>query len=205
MNDFVHNEKTDSSYYVSFDAKELVREVDAEIVSKRLEYKCSTMTTVLREFVMNHKMLVLYFNNLFGYRKGIIVALSENQIGWSCVHKEDRVYRQMSPEQIPVIKQMIRCGVAAKDIFQSEPFKKYLRYYCKAEVPTFSRDEGLLIAIDRAVYCQKIVIENHKVVEPKLPHMKELHRAFILMTQKAKKFFKNPETISNHIDERREE
>ena len=97
---------------------------------------------------------------------------------------------------LPAIQRRINQGATVQEILHSALARKWVRGAGAVRVPNFRRTTGRLLALKRALECREVVIEEGKVLLPKLPNDRELNQAFVVMASRAERYFphhdKNP-------------
>lgn len=123
----------------------------------------SRQTNLAKEFLKTHKTLVEYVYDGNGFKKGVVVAIGPDQVGFSLVAKEDYKVYTGSYANIPAVKELFELGFNDPDvkakmdpesfskIFFSLPAFKDLQRYGKIFYPNFRKSLGLSIAIHRAL------------------------------------------------------
>jgi len=121
------------------------------------------MKSLAKEFVIQNKPLINYIRDKNGFKKGVVVALDANHIGWSLVSKEDYKLFRGKLSSLPKVKRLVdRYASRIEDmgggfltIRESvQFFSEKLLSFDTLEVvyePKFDRDTGLSIAINRAL------------------------------------------------------
>jgi len=132
---------------------------------------------MVKEYLKSHKVLISYVYDDFGFRKGVVVALGKERIGWSSVNSEyDSKYQSLKPHQLPLVQKMIaraeREG-SAIDIMNLSCVHKLIRKDLIIKVPKFDRNEGIMRAIECAENGEvKVVVaqDGKMAIEGKLPY-----------------------------------
>lgn len=163
------------------------------------EYKVDIegMDAVFKELLSKRKLLLQYVFDEHGFPKGAIVAVDRQKIGWSLVHHcLDITWLRVNLLTLPAIQRRINQGATTQEILQSALAQKWVRSAGAVRVPNFRRTIGRLVALKRALECEGVVIEEGKVLLPKLPNDIELSHAFVDMASRAERYFqhhdKNP-------------
>ena len=103
---------------------------------------------LVKDYLKNHKVLISYVRDKYGFRKGVVVAISKNQIGWSVVNPEDYVRYRGALTSIPAIARDIKWDIPISEITKYLTFEKGC---CVIMQPSFDRNAGLYIALTRAL------------------------------------------------------
>jgi len=110
------------------------------------------MNSLVKEYMARNKVVVAYVRDVYGFRTGIVVALSKNQLGYSMVNKSaDVEWKRMKPYQLPTIQRMIHLDYSIVDIVESSAYRKCVQNDHTVRVPCFDRKLGLMYAIDSAL------------------------------------------------------
>ncbi len=148
-----------------------------------------TMNPVLKQYLKENKVLIQYVRNVFGYKKGIVVAISKDRVGWSLVNNTlDIQWRKVSPLSISPIQRMVNEGKPLQEIVRHPAYIKAARNEFAVRVPQFDQDVGLLKALGRALDHG----DKEKGIEP-IPKDTELVAAIERMAVRAKRYFKQSE------------
>jgi hypothetical protein len=120
------------------------------------------MNSLIKDFMKRNKVLVSYVRDVYGFRKGVVVALSATELGYSLVNKSADVgYEEMKVWQLPAVQRMAAatCKLedgtkvpvySAENILQSKVLRKVAEDDNYVRVPMFNRKVGLHFAIDSA-------------------------------------------------------
>lgn len=113
----------------------------------------------VKYFLAKNRVYVEYIHDGNGFRRGVVVAINKDQIGWSLVAKEDYVPYCGKIADIPAIQQItleadrddteLTAGGAIADIF-SLPVFKTIEAFRMPMQPAFDKYIGLATAIRRA-------------------------------------------------------
>jgi hypothetical protein len=149
---------------------------------------------VIGEYMKSEKILIRYLKDIYGYRKGVVVALSPNHIGFSIVSSTECEYQRLHPEQLPVIKKMIHENRSLEEIVSSTPYRKCMRNQGVVRIPRFDLRTGFLLALDSARR-QEVEIIDEVLEKPligcaRLPHDPDLLKALLVMNERARKYYK---------------
>lgn len=150
------------------------------------EKKRTSLNPVLKEYLAHHKVLVSWVKDVYGFKKGAVVA-TDGRIGYSLVSSHDVRWERMDPMCLPVIHQLVAEGKPVSEIQNHPAYKKCIRDKLAVKIPLFDRDIALFTAIGRAV---ESVTETESIGELALPHDKELREVATRMLDRAKKYFK---------------
>lgn len=130
--------------------------LDYQCAEKEKEMNKKTLATFLAE----RRPLVMYVRNEHGFKKGVVVALDKNRIGWSLVNKEDYLPYLGNVWGVPAIQRLINelkdvdlGPLQTIDILKNHPsFKALCAGYNQPPlmVPYFDKGEGFGRAIKRA-------------------------------------------------------
>ena len=113
----------------------------------------------VKNFLAKNRVYVQYIYDGNGFRRGVVVAINKNQIGWSLVAKEDYIPYTGRLADIPAVQKIreeanlydgeLTASAAIYDIF-SLPFVKTLEAFTILRRPAFDKYIGLAYAIRRA-------------------------------------------------------
>ena len=116
-------------------------------------------TRFVKDFLAKNRIYVEYIHDGNGFRRGVVVAINKDQIGWSLVAKEDYVPYCGKLADIPAIRQItleadvydgeLTARGAIENIF-SLPVFKTLEDFRVPMQPNFDKYIGLAAAIRRA-------------------------------------------------------
>lgn len=129
------------------------------------------MNSVVKEYMKQHKVLVQYVYDDFGYRYGAVVAIGKGQLGWSMVHHtDDSHWKEVKPWQLPAIQKM-ELEYSKEEfpaaVLHSNVFKRWLNTGGIVKVPFFQRDRALYEAINKALQ-GRVIIEG-QIIEGDIP------------------------------------
>lgn len=105
-------------------------------------------TNVVKEFLRGKKYLVNYVYDKYGFRKGVVVALDKDHIGWSVVSPRDYTRYTGALTSIPAIAREIRWESSIEEISKYLTFEKGR---CIIMQPKFHKEAGLYMAVERAL------------------------------------------------------
>jgi hypothetical protein len=157
------------------------------------------MDSLVRDFMSKNKVLVSYVRDVYGFRKGVVVALGKDQLGFSLVHKRmDVDWKRVMPHQLPNVQRMMHFGEDAETIMNSEGYQKCLRNGGEIRVPKFDRKLGLMYAIDSAKR-NEITFETAEdedgltsvIINGRVPNDPDLINVVFATRERAMKFFKD--------------
>jgi hypothetical protein len=149
-----------------------------------------TMNPLLKQYLEKNKVLIQYVRNVFGFKKGIVVAISKDGVGWSLVNNTlDIQWRKASPMSIPPIQRMANDGKPLLEIMKHPAYVRAVKSEFAIRVPQFDVDIGLMKALGRALDQG----EKEKVIEP-IPKDMELAAAIERMVERAKRYYKQTES-----------
>ena len=113
------------------------------------------MTVVKFFLVENPDTRVAYVRDSRGFKKGVVVGIDSEHIGWSLINKEDYVGAFMRYDQFPKIQREIHLNgadsITLADMLNDIEYKKLNENGGFTRIPLFDRDEGLHIAVNRAL------------------------------------------------------
>lgn len=125
------------------------------------------MNYVIKDYLSRRDVLIRYVYDIYGYRKGIVLAVAMNRIGFSIVNKETDVsWDCVNLYSIPVIDRLRNQGEDASVILEHPATKKYLRKGNRIGIPDFDINKGFMYAIERAEMGEEVLIDGDKVVQP---------------------------------------
>jgi hypothetical protein len=167
------------------------------------------------EYFRGNRVVVVYVRDIYGYRKGIVVALSPTQIGWSMVSKRDFDYQNVNPMQTPYVQRIMARKVPISPLMTKGEiaeairanneidsavlndigFQKVMKNDNWINVPVFNRASGLLRAINRAARSKFSINTDEKGIvsfeanDPKFPKDEDLNDAVLRVIDKASRAF----------------
>ena len=149
---------------------------------------------LLQDFCKKQRVLISYIRDEYGFKRGLVVATSEKNIGYSIVNlSQDVEWKRINPYQLPAVRKMIAEGKSIADIVHSTAFSKCINSNNAIRIPKFVLRTGMLIALDRAIKQEVQIIDSpfEKIIQcPRMPRDEELKRAILNMQERAKKYFK---------------
>ena len=149
-----------------------------------------TMNPLLRDYLTRNRVLIEYVRSVFGYKKGVVVAISKDRVGWSLVNNTlDIQWRKVSAMSIPPIQKMVNEGKPLQEIVRHPAYVRAARNEFAIRVPQFDQDVGLLKALGRALEQGG----KEKGIEP-IPKDSELAAAIERMVERAKRYYKQTES-----------
>jgi hypothetical protein len=148
----------------------------------------------LEWFLSQRKTLVAYVRDILGYRKGVVVALGKNQIGYSLVNlSEDVLWTRVKPHQLPAIQKMIQGKMSYDEIVKTAPYQRCINENHMTRIPKFEKRIGLLIALDS---CLRSEVEwmatglDEPMIMSDVPNDADLKREIIKMIDRAGRYYK---------------
>ena len=108
------------------------------------------LNPILRDYLSQHKVLVQYLHDIYGFRRGVLVATGKDRIGWSSVSDYDVEIRRVDPLKLPVVRKSIREGAPIEKITASKAYRKAIKEHCSVAFPLFDLNIGIFLAIGRA-------------------------------------------------------
>ena len=92
-------------------------------------------------------MLVQYLHDLYGFRRGVLVATGKDRIGWSSVSDHDVEIRRIDPLKLPTIQGLLKKGAAISEIASHKAYRKAIKENCAIPVPIFDPNIGLFLQL----------------------------------------------------------
>ena len=127
------------------------------------------MNGVVKDFMSKNKIIVSYVRDVYGFKKGVVVALGKDKLGFSMVKQsEDIEWKRLKPWQIPSIQRMSTMGVSLEEIMFSPAFEKLEKDDHSVKVPLFNKQVGLMLAIDSALRSE-IQFDGEEIKTSKVP------------------------------------
>ena len=153
-------------------------------------------SAIARDFISQHRVLIGYVLDVFGFRKGVVVATGRRNVGFSIVNRSlDAEWIRIQPFRLPAIQRMVQKGLPLEEIVNSRPFRNCVRGNNAVRVPKFDTRMGFLLALDSALCGEvKFVDENVEspvVYCPRMPNDPDLMRVVIQMIGRARRFFRD--------------
>ena len=108
------------------------------------------LNPILKAYLLQHKVLVQYLHDLYGFRSGVLVATGKDRIGWSSVSAYDVEIRRIDPLKLPTIQELLKKGASLAQIMSNRVYQKAIKENCAIPVPIFDFNIGLFLAIGRA-------------------------------------------------------
>ena len=108
------------------------------------------LNPILKAYLLQHKVLVQYLHDLYGFRRGVLVATGKDQIGWSSVSDHDVEIRRIDPLKLPAIQRLMKKGASISEIMSNKAYRKAIKENCAVPVPIFDFNIGLFLALGRA-------------------------------------------------------
>ena len=110
----------------------------------------SMKNTFIREQLKTPHILT-YVRDSLGYPKGVIIAFSKDNIGWSLVNPDDSFWKIEKPHNVPAISHMLRKGMDWNAIVNTPVWKKLVNLGFMVKHPKFDKELGVIKAVHRAV------------------------------------------------------
>ena len=160
------------------------------------------MNSLVKDYMSKHKVLIAYVRDVYGFRKGAVVAISPTNLGFSMVKKsEDSDWKRVKPYQLPAVQRMTSLVrndngtevpvFTAEDIINSQAYQKCVRADHLIRVPRFDRKLALMYAIDSALANEIEVGEDGFLyADDRVPADYDLWKALELLVERAKKVVK---------------
>lgn len=164
---------------------------------------------LIRKFLQENRVLITYVRDLYGFRKGAVVALMDNEvlrIGWSSVNKtEDVMWKELRPDQLPLIQKIDHLvenydgqGIEDSPIFQAlerkaeKAYNKLMRNHLEVRVPKFDVNQALFYAIDCAMKTgeDKVEVLSPDVILGDVPFDRDVVDAIHATFDRAQRYFK---------------
>jgi hypothetical protein len=146
------------------------------------------MNPILKYYLSKHKVLIEYVHDINGYRKGVVVSTSRDQVGWSLV--KDFSLQRIDPMRLPVLEKLIREKRPIADIIEHRAYLKCIKDHASVCVPLFDKDTGLFMALGRSLSSTLEEKNGNVFLHPAPPHDKELKAAISRMVARSRKYFK---------------
>ena len=108
------------------------------------------LNPILKTYLLQHKVLVQYLHDLYGFRRGVLVATGKDRIGWSSVSDRDVEIRRIDPLKLPTIQGLMKKGASLTEIMSNKAYRKAIKENCAVPVPIFDFNMGIFLAIGRA-------------------------------------------------------
>lgn len=143
--------------------------------------------TLTGDFITKNSVKVSYVHDIFGYRKGVVIKVGkgkEAKYGWSLVHKLDGEAKfGVKYTQLPIFQEN-------RFHDKVEVLEKLLLQNSWVHIPNFDKEQGKVIAINRALQ-QPIVAENTHfpvLVGEDMPYDRDLLGILMDMVEHNKKY-----------------
>ena len=137
------------------------------------------LNPILKDYLLQHKVLVQYLYDLYGFRSGVLVATGRDRIGWSSVSNRDVEIQRIDPLKLPTIQGLVKTGAPLAEIMSNKAYRKAINENCAVPVPTFDFNIGIFLAIGRA----------EQSMGQTMPRNRHLKRAIQEMKGKASSHF----------------
>ena len=108
------------------------------------------LNPIMKDYLLRHKVLVQYLHDVYGFRRGVLVATGKDRIGWSSVSDHDVEIRRIDPLKLPTIQELLKKGASLAQIMSNRAYQKAIKENCAIPVPTFDFNIGIFLAIGRA-------------------------------------------------------
>jgi len=108
------------------------------------------LNPILKEFLLQHGVLVQYLHDIYGFRRGVLVATGKDRIGWSSVSDYDVEIQRIDPLKLPTIQGLVKNGAPIAAIMSNRAYRRAIKKNCAIPVPIFDLNIGLFLAIGRA-------------------------------------------------------
>ena len=82
------------------------------------------LNPILKAYLLQHKVLVQYLHDLYGFRRGVLVATGKDRIGWSSVSDYDVEIRRIDPLKLPTIQGLMKKGASLAEIMSNKAYEK---------------------------------------------------------------------------------
>ena len=82
------------------------------------------LNPILKDYLLQHKVLVQYLHDLYGFRRGVLVATGKDRIGWSSVSDHDVEIRRIDPLKLPAIQGLVKKGAPIAEIMSNKAYEK---------------------------------------------------------------------------------
>ena len=104
----------------------------------------------MKDYLLQHKVLVHYLHDIYGFRHGVLVATGKDRIGWSSVSDHDVEIRRIDPLKLPAIQRLVKKGASISPDHSNKAYRKAIKENCAVPVPIFDFNIGIFLAIGRA-------------------------------------------------------
>ena len=183
-------DKSEEEPKLSDEEHRMISEWARESRKRTTRNRRKTMNPLLKDYLTRNRVLIEYVRSVFGYKKGIVVAISKDRVGWSLVNNTlDIQWRKVSVMSIPPIQKMVNEGKSLQEIVKHPAYIRAARNEFAVRVPQFDVDIGLLRALGRALDQG----DKEKGIEP-IPKDTELVAAIERMVERARRYFKHGES-----------
>ena len=108
------------------------------------------LNPILKEYLLQHRVLVQYLHDVYGFRRGVLVATGKNRMGWSSVSDHDVEIRRIDPLKLPALQKLVKKGASIPEITSHKAYRKAIKGNCAIPVPIFDFNIGIFLAIGRA-------------------------------------------------------
>ena len=101
----------------------------------------------MKDYLLRHKVLVHYLHDVYGFRRGVLVATGKDRIGWSSVSDYDVEIRRIDPLKLPAIQGLLKKGASLAQIMSNRAYQKAIKENCAIPVPTFDFNIGIFLQL----------------------------------------------------------
>lgn len=149
------------------------------------------MNSLVRAYLDQNKVLISYVRDVYGFLKGVVLATSASNFGFSLVHPRcDVTWKMLGPNQIPAIQRVLEAeGITPLDIFESKAYQSLKARSFHIPVPNFNRDIGLMFAIESAKRGDITIKDGVQVMADHVPLDKDLVRTLNGAIRRAVKYY----------------
>ena len=131
------------------------------------------LNPILKDYLLRHKVLVQYLHDVYGFRRGVLVATGKDRIGWSSVSDHDVEIRRIDPLKLPTIHGLVKKGASIADITSHKAYKKAIKENCAVPFPIFDLNIGLFLALGRAEQSALQTMPKNRHIKSAIQEMKE--------------------------------
>ena len=130
------------------------------------------LNPIMKDYLLRHKVLVQYLHDVYGFRRGVLVATGKDQIGWSSVSDYDVEIRRIDPLKLPALQRLVEKGAAISEIASNKVYRKAIKENCAVPVPIFDLNIGLFLALGRAEQGALQTMPKNKHIKSAIMEMK---------------------------------
>ena len=148
---------------------------------------------ILLDYLSKHKVLIEYVKDIYGFKKGVVVATAQDRVGWSLIDAWDVRIEQHDPIKLPAVQKLIKGKVTLEQITSSKSYKRAIKEHCAIPVPIFDPNIGIFIAIGRSLssnISESASEQGETRIKPPPPNDVELLTAIQKMLDRSKRYFK---------------